>query len=471
MIGDVLEGMVELTDAALDDRIRSLELERRRLDAELAAAISVAEHRNLAAVDGHRTISGYLRANLNWSDTEASRFRSLARAIDHVDGLADAWHAGRLGVSQAVHFGRLHGNTRVRERLSEFTPMLLERAEELPHRDFVACVERFRALADSDGAHVDRDEAVEHRDARVTEVGGMLDVDAHGGDGVIAAELMAIHRRFTEAEYRADVEARRAEFGDDADEHPLPRTARQRRFDALVSIFRAAATANDAGGIHDPLVSIVIDAATWARLLASAGLVPTTNLAGETIDPFTGLPRPGDLLQELLGSPDDLATRRCETTTGVPVHPHDVLRAALAGHVRRAVIDADGVVLDLGRRRRLFTGAAREAAKLLIRRCEHPGCDLPADFCDVDHAAEWADGGSTDQINSRIRCGGHNTEKSRRRWRSRRATNGRTYTIRNDGTIMLPVGARPPIFPDDDPDEIARLEQTIRQRVAALVAG
>ncbi len=36
---------------------------------------------------------------------------------------------------------------------------------------------------------------------------------------------------------------------------------------------------------------------------------------------------------------------------------------------------------------------------------------------------------------------------------------------------MLPVGARPPTFPDDDPDGIARLEQIIRQRVAALVAA
>jgi hypothetical protein len=125
------------------------------------------------------------------------------------------------------------------------------------------------------------------------------------------------------------------------------------------------------------------------------------------------------------------------------------------------VVDSESRVIDLGHRQRLFTGAAREAAKLLVKHCEHPGCDLPADWCHVDHQVEWAVGGAT--------------AKSTRRWRTKRAMNGRNYTIRPDGTIMLPVGVRPPRFPpeDDDPDdltpaEIARLEHVIRARVRAL---
>lgn len=182
---------------------------------------------------------------------------------------------------------------------------------------------------------------------------------------------------------------------------------------------------------------------------------------------------PDELLGLLTDASADLTTRRCETADGVVLHPHDVLRAALAGYVRRVVVDTDGVVIDFGRRQRLFAGAAREAAKLLILYCEHPGCDLPADFCDIDHAEEWADGGATDQANARLRCGSHNTLKSRRRWRSRRATNGRTYTVRADGTIMLPVGARPPTFPShdeesDDPIEVARATIHARRRAAAL---
>jgi hypothetical protein len=106
----------------------------------------------------------------------------------------------------------------------------------------------------------------------------------------------------------------------------------------------------------------------------------------------------------------------------------------------------------MGRRQRLFTGAAREAAQLLLLRCDHPGCELAADSCNVDHAIEWADGGTTDQPNSGIECDRHNVTKTKRRWRTKRATNGRRYTIRPDGTIMLPVGVRRPTFPHDDDD-------------------
>jgi Domain of unknown function (DUF222) len=485
MLQQLLEELVELPDDALDERIRSLELQRRRLDAEFAIAVAAAGHRNLQAVDGHRSINAYLRATINCSSIEASRWRSLAWSVDHVDGLADRWLAGRLGESQAIAVANLYGNRRVRDHLSEFAPLLLDNAEQLSHREFMMCIDRFVANADEDGAHDARDDGIEHRDARVTSVGGMAAIDAHGSDALTAAELIAVHERFTEAEYNADLAARRAEHGDAADQHPLPRTAGQRRFDALVSIFRTAAGAAELGSPATPLVNIVIDADTWGRMLADAGLAPSADFDSRPIDPFTGLSRPDDLLRGLLDRPEALSSRRCETTSGITVHPHDALRAALVGHVRRIVVDADGVTIDQGRRRRLFAGAAREAAMVLIRTCEHPGCELPAEWCDIDHAVEWAQGGSTDQINARVRCGPHNAEKSRKQWRSERAHDGRTYTIRNDGTIMLPVGVRPPTFPGagtdegdaDDPDndagdaEIECMNELARQRVAALRAA
>lgn len=473
MFGDVLEAFLEMPDAALDDRIRTIELERRRLDAELAAAIAVADHRRLQAVDGHRSISAYLRATLNCSTSEANRLRGAAKAVDNIDGLGDAWLNGTIGSSQAARFAVLHGNQRVRDRVSEFAPILLNHAVELSYSDFAKCLDRFVALADADGVHNERDYAIEHRDTQVRDVGGVLDINGHGGDGNITSELIAIHRRFTEAEYQADLAARRAEFGDAADQHPLPRTVPQRRFDAMVEIFRRAATAEKLGGAADPLVNIVIDATTWAALLAESGLAPTTSLDGQTIDPFTGLARPDELLGDLVASANELRTRRCETTNGVMLHPHDVLRAALAGHVRRVVVDSAGVTIDMGRRRRLFEGPARDAARLLISSCEHPGCELPTEMCDVDHAEEWANGGCTDQTNSRIRCSSHNIDKTKHQWRSKQATNGHNYTIRTDGTIMLPAGAKPPTFPtnnedgDDDSDSEA-IAELIRQRARAL---
>ena len=221
--------------------------------------------------------------------------------------------------------------------------------------------------------------------------------------------------------------------------------------------------APDASGT---VVNVVTDARTWGLVLADAGLAPTENLAGEPIDPFTGLPAGGDLLGDLLSDPDAFATMRCETSRGTPLHPHDVLRAALAGHVRRVVVDARSVPIDMGRRQRLFTGAARDAAKLLVRRCDHAGCDLPTDFCDVDHVVEWSDNGPTDQANAGIECGHHNRLKHRRRSTTRLDLHGRRYTIRPDGSIILSVGARPPTFASepDDEDEPVRCSGGNRDR-------
>jgi hypothetical protein len=320
-------------------------------------------------------------------------------------------------------------NRRVCDRVGEFAAILLDHAEQLSYSEFSHCVDRFVTLADIDGAHDGRDDAIEHRDAHVSAVGGIVDIAAHGGDGLTTTELIAIHRRFIDAEYRTDLEARRGEYGDAAEQHPLARTAGQRRFDALVAIFRRAAGAEGFGATGDPLVNVVIAADTWAQMLAASGLAPIRSLDGRPVDPFTGLTRPSDLFDDLLGSPESLADRRCETSSGITLHPHDVLRAALAGHVRRVIVDASGVAIDMGRRRRLLHGPARQAARLLILRCEHPGCELAAELCDIDHADEWAQGGPSDQRNSRIRCNTHNIDTTTHRWQSKRATNGRTYTI------------------------------------------
>jgi hypothetical protein len=206
------------------------------------------------------------------------------------------------------------------------------------------------------------------------------------------------------------------------------------------------------------VVNVLTDHRTWACVLAAAGLAPDTTLAGEAVDPFTGTASPTDLIADLLADPDGFASRRCETATGQVLHPHTVLRAALAGHIRRVVLGADNLPINLGRKARVFTGPAREAAKLLAVQCDHLGCGLPAELCQVDHSVEWHEGGRTDQDNASPRCGGHNHEKYRKRWRTRRDTDGRIHTIRADGTIMLPVGVRPPVFPDDaddsgDPDD------------------
>jgi hypothetical protein len=50
-----------------------------------------------------------------------------------------------------------------------------------------------------------------------------------------------------------------------------------------------------------------------------------------------------------------------------------------------AVLGTTGQVLDLGRERRLFTGAARRALILRDRGCAFPGCDRPPKWTEGHH--------------------------------------------------------------------------------------
>ncbi len=374
-------------------------------------------------------------------------------------GLADALRYGHIGMPQANELAVAHTNARIRDRLVDFAPMLLEQAERLSFREFRTCVKRFVMLADLDGAHRDLDESIRNRRAHVVNLNGSLGLDGGGGDPLVNVELEAIFRYFCELEYDADVAARRAEHGDRADEHQLPRTPAQRSYDAFVAVMRGALANHEAGRpalAIEPLVTILMDHRTFGHVLADAGLAPDSNLAGERIDPFTGLTSPSDLLAELMADPDSLHSLRCETSTGQIIHPHTVLRAALAGHIRRAVLGADNLPINLGRKARVFTGPARDAARLLAVQCDHLGCGLPAEQCEIDHSTGWSEGGPTDQDNAGVECGGHNREKHRKRWQTRRDIHGRTHTIRADGTIMLPVGVRPPVFPDSAPTTAPR---------------
>ena len=458
MFSELVEECVGVPDAVLDERLRANELELRRLMAERAALVAVAEHRGVFA-PAHRSMAGYLRATVNASDGTVSRDRKLGRLLVGFPQVGEALAAGHIGVDQALQLCRVAGNRRIREWLPVVVPVLVDLAEHQSHREFEGEVTNLIARLDQDGAFDDLCDAVDGRRASVVEVAGEVAISAHGGDPVQAAQMQAIFDAFVEREYRRDVEARCALHGDDAGLHPLPRTHAQRSFDALVAIFAAAHAAPAGRALPDVVVNLVVDDQTCHDTLAHAGIVLPNGDRLELGD--TGLPvdEPAllaGLAGELADDPAAFLTRRGETPNGSPIHPSVILRALLTGHVRRVVLDSRRVVIDYGTRQRLFTGLARQAAMLLARTCEFPGCTLPADWSQIDHNHEWADGGRTDQDNTNIGCGHHNRLKHRHRWHTRRDHRGRAYTIRADGTIILPVGERPPDLSIDEHTQLTR---------------
>ncbi len=225
----------------------------------------------------------------------------------------------------------------------------------------------------------------------------------------------------------------------------------------MIAVFAAAAASPEGRNLPEPTIHVVIDHRSLHESFTHAGItLPNGNVAD--IDEVSDDPAMlTTLADELLADPEAFRSRRCETSTGSAIHPIIALRAALTGHIRRVVVDSDGVVIDFGSKQRLFTGHARAAAMLLTRTCTHPGCRLAARMCEVDHIAEWNDGGGTDQRNGAIKCGGHNRFKHRERWKTRGDQHGRIYNIRADGTIVLPVGERTPDLSADEYAEITRI--------------
>jgi len=444
MFSTLVDEVRVLDNGDVTARLRELELQRRRLDAEMAAVVSVATARGVHREDGHLSVAGWLRANLNWSSPETAAMKKAIRLLDEHPVVGDALLAGHIGSAQVEELARARGNRRCGVEIGEVLDTLLDHAERLPFDDFRRVVRRWETLADEDGALADAEANEENRTASLNEVNGALDLRATGGSPMATAEMLGIFDRFAEAEFRKDVDARSELHGPDAPASLLPRTDAQRRFDALQEIFRRAAASPVGGRAPESVVNILVDQHTHEILLARHRLIPF----------------PDDL------TPADLEHARCETDSGIPVPPEAVFQAMMQGYVRRIVVDPDGVVLDMGRKRRLFTGAARTAVKLMESHCGHPGCTVGSRHADIDHMDEWdRDDGRTDVDNGRVRCSSHNRVKTRLGLIDKRTRGGRLITYRRDGSAMLPVGCRgPDEESESDPDDegLARFVRELR---------
>jgi hypothetical protein len=460
IVDNLRNELAGLDDATVTERFRDLELEARRVEAELAVVVAEAKRRQLFLDDGHRSMAGWLRANANLANRQIRPRLQLAALVEDLPVVVDTLAAGHIGIAQAEQLATVAANPRCGPLLANSIEVLLEQAEQLPHGDAKRCLDRWVMFADLDGAHRQRELDHERRTATVIELDGTVHASASGGTALLAAELQTIFRHFVDAEFAADAAERLEQHGANGPTALLARTDAQRRFDALVAIFRTAANAVADGSATarplDLVLNLICDQTTFEQQLAHDGLVPTP----------TDLP------------PTDWSQRRCETIDGTVLLPADAARAALHGHVRRVVITTAGVPVDVGRKRRLFTGVAREVARLLGHHCDYPGCTVPASQCEIDHVEEWVrDQGATDLDNAGLQCNLHNRHKQRTRLHVSRDPHGRPHTRRPDSTWIHPVGQRqhhahaqapPGADHDDDPANITQLTDLARSRVAAL---
>jgi hypothetical protein len=394
------------------------EVERaiRALEAVAASIVASADRRELFREDGYASVRGWVKASVRVSDQTVTHRVRTAKLVTSLPVCGESLAAGRLGVDQVRELGRAHGNPRCGDQLGAAVDELVRLAEIHPHETFVRAVRAWERLADADGAHDDHEHAHAGRSARLAHVGSTTYLDVRVGAAQGAA-MREVFDRFVQAEFEAEWDELRTRLGDDACPGRLERSEAQRRADAVAAIFEAAATASPVGQRPEPVVNIVIDQAVYDAQLAT----------------MTGEGRPDDTDGV---DPADVTHNRCRTTTGMPIDPADAVAASLVGWVRRVVLDGDGVIIDLGRRARVFTGSARHAARLQAAldsdgRCIWAGCTNRR--CHIDHSIDWSARGPTDQHNAGPLCPPHNRWKNRgyRVWRD---PNGVWHTYRPDGT-------------------------------------
>ena len=405
-IVDELPFVTSVRDAAT--LLQELEIMARQVEATKSLLAARVYSANLHRADGYVKISSWARSVARLSARHANYLSIAAKLIADYPEVGRHYFSGTITPEHVRRLGSLHQNKRVTAHLPEFMPLFLDWAQTLDIDTFNSATLRWQNLTDADGSHRHSDLVHDERDASIHTFDDTTYMDVKVGN-VQGTLMHEVHQRFCERELQVDL-AERDRLG----LHDLPRTARQRRADALHAIFAAAADTLPPS--VEPLINIVIDGATYeAALRAIADNAPLPSLAG---------------------TPDTFIARRCDTVGGVSIDPIAVVTLSLIGQVRRVVLGTSSTVIDLGRRSRLFTGSAREAVFIRGKRCIWPGCGLP--HTHIDHLTPWSEGGTTSPPNGAPLCPRHNRLKNQG-YSTTRHADGSLSIHRPNGDEIIPV--------------------------------
>ena len=380
-----------------DDAYLAIEREVRRLSALQAAMVAEVASSLSFLDDRHHSPGAWVQAVANCTRSTAKARVRTAALLTENPMIAVANDVGDVGVDQLRCLAAVYANDRARPHMPEAQDAFVDAASGLTARDFDLYCKRWLAGADPDGAHRDHELSRENRRMSLSPLGAgfMLRAEGDAMSGEILAEVLDAH---ADAEFARDIADRLARYGPDAVKYPLARTARQRRFDALIAIMLKAAGSKDSTD-REPLVTIHCNEADLADAFRDLFDTDDTCPSSE--------PEPAP-------DPDrrSVRLRYCETASGVPVSLRDLAVAALLGSVQRVIDDKAGRVINLGRSSRLFRGATREAVLLAGDRCCWPGCELRSGRIQIDHMTSWAGHhGLTASLNGAPMCGHHNRAK------------------------------------------------------------
>ena len=352
-----VEGMDEVRAAEVVVELRRVRARLAAVEARLIARVDAARS---WADDGHLSAASWLAASDNTSLDEARADVRLARRLRSMPATAAALAAGDITVAHARRLATLCAPDTA-ATFAEAEEFLVGQARSMRWADFTKAAGYWLRLARDDGPDPDK---ADHDRRHVSLHDGLR------GTGLLSGELTPTAKatvrsaleRLEQELFDADWAATRAAHGDAATAADMPRTARQRRHDALVEMARRAVTAPADGKRPQALLSVLVGEDAFRNILELAD--------GTLISPATA----ADLLDEAV--------------------------------IERILYDSPSRVIDLGHQR-TFVGAARRAVEIVHRRCTGEGCHTRADQCEIDHILPWTWGGPTHPDNGRPQCRPH----------------------------------------------------------------
>ena len=285
----------------------------------------------------------------------AHKFVQTGRLVHRHSATAKSVVNGDLKIDLAHQLGRAVTDKR-RPIFERDEHTLLDAARRMDAARFKMLIDRWVEIADDE---VDPDKEFERFDRRDLKIGQLLDglSDVHG---TFEPEGTALLKQVLDA-YRKP---------DPAGMIGGRRSNGQTNYDALMAALAAAVDGKDGRPLR------TMDSVVSYELL-------------------------------LRQPPTDLENVRCDLVGAGPVPLSLLRRLAADSAIGRLIADADGVPLELGTRVRYFTAQQRRAFRFRDQTCVWPGCDLPGEWTEMDHAIDAALNGPTDVRNGRFACVRH----------------------------------------------------------------
>lgn len=370
-----------------------------RLEAQTVAAVGDWEAAGGWHVGGSRSPAAALAWLGGRAKGIAHKFVQTGRLVQHHAATAKSVANGDLGIDAAHQVGKAVTEKR-REIYDRDEHTLLQAAKDLDANRFRVLIERWIEIADDE---VDPDREFDRHERRGLSIGQLLD-GLSDVRGTFEAEGAALLKKVLDA-YRKPDPAGIPGGG---------RSAAQTNYDALMAALAAAVDGKE--GRPRRTTDVVVSYELLLRL-----------------------------------PPVDLANVRCDLEGAGPVPLSMLRRLAADSAVGRIIAGADGVPLELGTQVRWFTAQHRRALRLRDQTCVWPGCDLPGEWSEIDHAIEAALGGPTDTANGRFLCVRHHHLRHRG-WtlvydpptNRCSVTSPRDVTWTAHGQLALPDGPDPP---------------------------